>query len=181
MYGTKSGARLPGTIEPTWQRKLTRQKSPDPGPGPKFASESISVPQIGQSFEQFSGSTICPRQVPIRVFGSTPRGSRLLRLRRRSCIVSLACWGRDFEDGPAADGPAYQRSPVEVPIGKPGPAARRGLAPSVPSKLCKVVSVSLGVMLKTVPSRLAPPEEVVPYSFSGYPRERKAPRPLGRG
>src|SRR5580658_625608 len=41
-------------------------------------------------------------------------------------------------------------------------------------KLCSVVSLPLGVMLKTVPSPLAPPSEVVPYSMPSVACTRDA-------
>ena len=54
------------------------------------------------------------------------------------------------------------RCPVEVPIGALDQPAQ-GLAPSVHrAKLCSVVSVPLGVILKTVPSPLAPPTDCCP-------------------
>ena len=61
-------------------------------------------------------------------------------------------------------------SPLEPPIDVvpyksplvPWTSPASGRAPSVPSKLCSVVSVPVGLILKTVPLPLAPPEYVVP-------------------
>lgn len=41
--------------------------------------------------------------------------------------------------------------------------------PSVPLKLCNVVSLPPGVSLKIVPSPLAPPPEAIPYRFPSAP------------
>ena len=55
--------------------------------------------------------------------------------------------------------------PVVVPYRSPlvsWTSAQMGLSPSVPAKACSVVSVPPGVILKTVPSLLAPSSGVVP-------------------
>ena len=73
-----------------------------------------------------------------------------------------AAWG-DFEDRAVAVRPTSLRCPVEVPIG--GLDQPRGGVVAVRAtvaKLCSVVSVPLGVILKTVPPPLAPPVDVVP-------------------